>query len=190
LNDLGEFLKENVADYLKKQPPENVPQTGRDFCQIVIAQYDAISHKSRFGQMHVGVSRSGNPRTTNVRVMTFDPNEKPPFLRFGESTYLNEQVLSRKGKSLLPAKFHELGSQAKTIEDLPYTSGAFMAHALIEAASERAKEVPPPTAIGGPTYVTLIDGIHNPIKLNPENGFTVQPKTELETQQKAEARCR
>ncbi len=172
---IATVLIQKLSEFINQHPENSTHLKGRNLCQLVIAQYDALTKASHFGHLKVCVSTSGDAKTTETWIKTYSSLDEPPFLRFGESDYLNNEVLSSNGKYLLPQRFHQIGQNAKRIELLSLQDGAFMAYTLIEAASEQAKIVPPKTAIGGPTYVILINGINEPTRLRPENGFVIGP---------------
>lgn len=173
IDSFAEFLKQKLNEYIREQPENSSHLKGRNLCQLVIAQYDAQSKTAYFGHFKLGISTSGDAKTTERWLKTYCALDEPPFLRFGESNYLNNEILCGDGKSLLPPRFHQIGQNAKRVESLSYHDGAFMAYSLIEAASTRAKKVPPKTAIGGPTHVILIDDVNEPHDLKPENGFFI-----------------
>jgi hypothetical protein len=133
----------------------HVPRMQEMF-SVVIGSYDPRSGYSAVRSFVVGLTEELAP----VLVRTFDrkagPHDHQRYWAFGETDYLNRQVVRGFGRRYLSPATTRFYTTRRPVRDVSVDSARALAVELIEAAARTAAVVPAPGGIGGPIDVVLV----------------------------------
>jgi hypothetical protein len=138
---------------------------------VVIASFDARSKNSLLLNFVVRI----NPSTRKVEAgrftrITITPQTRRGVWSYGETDYLNRNVLAGVGRSYLTNDTFDFILVDKPVSEARLGQAVAMATNIIEAASRTTQIIPSPSGIGGPVDIVLLSKKRRPERIQWKSG--------------------
>jgi hypothetical protein len=144
---------------------------GHEIFSVVIASFDARSKNSLLLNFVVRI----NPSTRKVEAgrftrITITPQTRRGVWSYGETDYLNRNVLAGVGRSYLTNDTFDFILVDKPVSEARLGQAVAMATNIIEAASRTTQIIPSPSGIGGPVDIVLLSKKRRPERIQWKSG--------------------
>ena len=155
---LSAHFVQALAGRLSRDTSVTETYGAKETCCVILAQYQRATRLATIASFVTGVTGHGTAEVDESLFETFRPQDEFALLKFGDTDYLDTHVLREAGRRHLGEGFFRRIEAVNRISDLNSSDAAYIAHALIAAASKTAEETPGPAGGGEGIQILLIDG--------------------------------
>jgi hypothetical protein len=163
LEALGKECVAAVDRFARANPGALQAYAGREIFSVIVAGYDprggAATLRNFVVRMDKATRRIDTDRMTTITVASSD---RRGVWIYGESAYVERNVLAGVGRKYLDAATLDFILTAAPVADLPLSRAVAAAVNVINAASQTTETLPAPSGIGGPVNVVLLGHKHRP----------------------------
>ncbi len=160
LHLVGESLVKGFTAFFQRSQDVQRIFAGEDICLPLIVQFDAKIGHTKIARLVIRANSEGEPLTAQHTIDDIAPNDPRYIGTFGETDYVNENVLrpGSVGWPHLGPGFLELWNGPTLAREMIPENAAKIAARVIHATEEASRVVPIKTAVGGKPVVMLVNG--------------------------------
>jgi hypothetical protein len=138
---------------------------GQEMFSVVLATYDPQSGLAAARGFVIGITQQLEPVLVRAFKKTVKPGHNQEYWAFGETDYLDQQVIKGVGRQYLSAATSGFYTKRRSVRDVTIDEAEALALDLIQAAAHTTALVPPPSGIGGEIDVVLLGRDPRPKRL-------------------------